>query len=103
MVCTVRYLNSAGIHLREIPWISKLAAAFPAQWLLYASLQCYPPRSHPIEIDALVVMEDRALLLELKDFSGELTYNGDQWVLNGRPRGRSPVDTVANCRRIPRC
>lgn len=95
MVCKVRYLNSSGILVREIPGISRLAAAFPAEWLLYASLQCYPPRSHPIEIDVLLVMDDRVLLLELKDFYGDLTCNGDQWMLNGRPRGRSPVDMMA--------
>jgi serine/threonine protein kinase len=95
MACKVRYLNSSGIHMREIPGISKLADALPSQWLLYASLQCYPPRSHPIEIDAMIVMDDRVLLLELKDFHGHLTCNGDQWVLNGRPRGRSAVDMIA--------
>ncbi len=45
MPCRVRYLNSAGIHSREIPGIESLAQALPAQWLLYASLQCYPPRN----------------------------------------------------------
>jgi Nuclease-related domain len=95
MACRVRYLNSSGIHLREIPGIQALAAAFPQQWLLYASLQCFPPRSYPIEIDALVVMDDGVLLLELKDYNGKLTSNGDQWMLNGRPRGRSAVDMVS--------
>jgi hypothetical protein len=95
MACRVRYLNSSGIHLREIPGIQALASAFPQQWLFYASLQCFPPRSFPIEIDALVVMDDGVLLLELKDYNGKLTPNGDQWVLNGRPRGRSAVDVVS--------
>ena len=98
MVCRVRYLNSAGIHKREIPGIDALAQAFPPQWLLYASLQCYPARDTPIEIDAMVVMDDRVLLLEIKDWNGTLTQNGDQWVLNGRPRGRSgPLHMVLRC------
>src|SRR3954468_8324267 len=58
MACRVRYLNSSGIHLREIPGIQALAGAFPQQWLFYASLQCFPLRSYPIEIDALVVMDE---------------------------------------------
>lgn len=82
--------------MREIPGIDALSRAFPAEWLFYASLQCYPPRSYPIEIDALVITGDRALLLELKDYNGHLTANGDQWVLNGRRRGRSAVDTVSD-------
>jgi hypothetical protein len=40
-------------------------------------------------------MDDGVLLLELKDYNGKLTPNGDQWVLNGRPRGRSAVDVVS--------
>jgi hypothetical protein len=51
MACRVRYLNSSGIYLREIPGIQALASAFPQQWLFYASLQCFPPRSFPIEIE----------------------------------------------------
>jgi Nuclease-related domain len=94
LACRVRYLNSAGIHPREIKGIDALAAAFPAHWLLYASFQCLPKGSDPIEIDAMVVMDDRVLLLELKDWNGDLTANGDQWILGtARPR-RSPVDGV---------
>jgi hypothetical protein len=44
MACRVRYLNSAGIHIREIPGIVALSQALPPQWLFYASLQCYPSR-----------------------------------------------------------
>ena len=95
LACRVRYLNSAGIHLREIPGIEALAFAFPDHWLLYASFQCLPKGSRPIEIDAMVVMEDRVLLLEIKDWNGELIANGDQWLVGGRSRGRSPVDGVA--------
>lgn len=94
MTCRVRYLNSAGIHAREIPGIEGLATAYPSHWLLYASFQCLPKRSLPIEIDAMVVMDDRVLLLEIKDWNGELTANGDQWLVDGRSRGRSPVDTI---------
>jgi hypothetical protein len=43
----------------------------------------------------MVVMDDRVLLLEIKDWNGELTANGDQWLVGGRSRGRSPVDGVA--------
>jgi serine/threonine protein kinase len=94
MVCRVRYLNSAGIHRREIAGIDRLAAAFPSNWLLYASLQAYPPREPPIEIDAMVVTDDRVIILEIKDYYGTLTHNGDQWIHNGRTQ-RSPVDSVA--------
>lgn len=91
MPCRVRYLNSAGIMRREIPGIDALAKAFPKEWLLYASLNCYPRNQSPMEIDALVVIDDRVLLLELKDWNGTLTQRGDQWFVGGKSRGRSPV------------
>lgn len=91
MACRVRYLNSAGIMKREIPGIDALAKAFQKEWLLYASLNCYPRAQDPMEIDALVVIDDRLLLLELKDWNGKLTQRGDQWFINGKSRGRSAV------------
>ncbi|NEK38219.1 AAA family ATPase [Rhizobium leguminosarum] len=92
MVCQIRYLSSAGIHPREIPGISQLADAFPPEWLFYTSLQCYPKDERPVEIDALIVMDDRVLLLELKDFHGDLKQNGDVWHHGKKRRFRSPVD-----------
>ncbi|WP_233475854.1 AAA domain-containing protein [Bradyrhizobium brasilense] len=93
MVCRVRYLSSTGIHRREIPGVDALSRAYSADWLLYASLQCFPRGELPIEMDAMIVMSDRVLILELKDFNGKLTHNGDQWILNRR-RFRSPVQGI---------
>src|SRR3546814_87772 len=89
------YLNSAGIHLREIKGIQALADNLPSHWLLYASLTCYPARSAPIEIDGFLVTDDRILLLELKDWNGDLTAKGDRWIVNERPRSRSPVGLLS--------
>ncbi|MGO7661624.1 AAA domain-containing protein [Rhizobium ruizarguesonis] len=89
MACKVRYLSSAGIHHREVKGVDALAKAFPANWLMFASLNAFPANSAPIEIDLLVVMDDRVVLLELKDWNGPLTTKGDMWV-HGKPQ-RSPV------------
>lgn len=89
MPCTVRYLSSAGIHQREVKGVEALAKSFPSNWLMYASLNAFPQNSAPIEIDLLVVMDDRVVLLELKDWNGPLTAKGDMWI-HGRPQ-RSPV------------
>lgn len=90
MACQVRYLSSAGIHHREVKGLDALASSFPINWLVYASLNAFPPKSAPIEIDVLVVMDDRIVLLELKDWNGPLTANGDMWLHAGR-RHRSPA------------
>lgn len=91
MVCQVRYLNSAGIMPREIKGIQALSAAFPPEWLLYVSLNCYPRNQEPMEIDAVVVTDDFLLILEIKDWNGKLTSQRDRWLIGGSNRGRSPV------------
>lgn len=94
MACKVKYLNSAGIMPREIKGIDALSKAFPSDWLLYVSLNCYPRNQSPMEIDAVVVMDDVVLLLEIKDWNGVLTARGDRWFLGKSPRKRSAVILV---------
>ena len=67
-----------------------MARAFPANWLMYASLNAFPKNSAPIEIDLFVIMDDRIVLLELKDWNGPLSRKGDVWIHAGK-RERSPV------------
>lgn len=90
MACSVKYLSSAGIQYREVKGVEALAKECPADWLLYASLNAFPKNSSPIEIDLFVVMDDRVVLLELKDWNGAITLKGDLWVHAGK-RVRSPV------------
>ncbi|WP_343726955.1 AAA domain-containing protein [Burkholderia seminalis] len=87
----MRYLNSAGIMPREIKGVDALSRAFPSEWLLYVSLNCFPRNQDPMEIDAVVVTDDQILLLEIKDWNGTLTSKGDRWFLNKAPRKRSAV------------
>ena len=94
MACKVRYLNSAGIMPREIKGVDALSKAFPSNWLLYVSLNCFPRNQSPMEIDAVVVMDDLILLLEIKDWNGKLTYKGDRWFVNGASRKRSAAILV---------
>src|ERR1019366_5634212 len=77
----------------EIPGIDTLAKAYSPDWLLYASLQCFPRGEVPVETDGLAGIGDSVLIRELNDFNGTLTHNGDQWVLN-RIRFRSPVQVM---------
>ena len=100
MGCRIRYLNSTGIPPSEVPALAALSSELPEHWLLYASFQYLPPREKPIDIDALIVMDDRVLLLEVKDWDGVLTCNGDVWLLDDKPRGRSAVHSVAYKARI---
>ncbi|MGJ0486016.1 MAG: AAA domain-containing protein [Methylomicrobium sp.] len=76
---------------REIKGVDALANAFPPQWLLYVSLNCFPRGQDPMEIDVMVVMDDRVLILEIKDWNGNLTHSNDRWYIGNQCRGRSPV------------
>ena len=80
---------------REIKGIDALAKAFPSEWLLYVALNCYPRNQDPMEIDALVVIEDQILMLEIKDWNPKLTHKNDQWFVGGQSRGRSAVVAVS--------
>jgi len=95
VACKVRYLNSAGIMPREIRGIEALANAFPSEWLLYVSLNCFPRNQQSMEIDAVVVTDQCVLLLEIKDWHGKLTQRGDVWYVGKANRGRSAVIQVA--------
>lgn len=90
MACQIRYLSSAGIHPREKKGVGALARTFPSDWLVFASLTAFPRNSSPIEIDLLVIMDDRIVLLELKDWNGPLKQKGDLW-FHVKKRERSPV------------
>lgn len=100
MACRIRYLNSAGIMPREIRGVQALAEAFPPDWLFYVSLNCFPERQRPFEVDAFVVTDDRVLLLEIKDWNGVLTNQQGDWWLNKSRRGRSAVQKVAEKARV---
>lgn len=101
MACRIRYLNSAGIMPREIKGVAALAQAFPSDWLFYVSLNCFPEKQRPIEIDAFVVTDECVLLLEIKDWNGVLTnQNNDVWFINKQSRGRSAVHKVAEKARV---
>lgn len=94
MACKVKYASSAGIMPREVKGVSALAAAFPPEWILYVSLNCFPRNQSPMEIDAILVMDTSLALLEIKDWNGKLTLSGDCWFIGGQNRGRSAVVLV---------
>ena len=76
---------------REIKGIEALSKSLPQEWLLYVALNCFPRGQDPMEIDAIVVMDDRVLILEIKDWNGKLTHQNDRWLIGRQNRGRSAV------------
>jgi len=86
----IRLLNSEGVYKTESKILKQLKS-FPAHWRGYASLELVDKDSGNCEIDLVLVTHDRLIVIELKDWNGELKQNGDRWFINGNDRGRSPV------------
>lgn len=71
--------------------LDALSQAFPGHWVLYASFRCLLRRAPSIQVDALVAMEYRVLLLELRSLRDEPSANGDRWVFPNGIQKPSPV------------
>ena len=92
---TIRYLASEGIHPREVKGLTQLDAALPPEWTFYTSLQYFPGHESPIEMDLIILMDDRVLLVEINDWTRPLKNVGDVWYA-GKSRRGNPVRQVAS-------
>lgn len=82
-----------GIHHREIPGIDRLKS-LPNRWTAYTNLDL--PLSRGMrEIDVIMVVDDRILLIDLKDWRGKIESKDGHWYQNNQYRARSPVAKIA--------
>ena len=96
----IRYLATEGIHPREIKGVSELDEYLPQHWVFYTSLQYFPGHDRPIEMDLIVLADDRVLLVEIKDWTKQIRYEGSHWVVGRGGRRPNAVHTVGNKARI---
>lgn len=83
-----------GIHQREIPGIEKLKD-LPEHWHAFTNLDLALPGKGAREIDLILVIEDRLLLVDLKDWVGPVKSQDGHWFNRNRDCGRSPVGKIA--------
>lgn len=83
-------LNPEGLHRSEVRAVERMQNELRNSWYGYAALDVYDARG-PMELDVVLITHDRLIVVELKDWNGELTSDGQCWFLNGQRRGRSPV------------
>lgn len=97
----MRIINcGSGIHPREVAGISLLSALPPA-WYAYTNLDLASAPGTSREIDVIMVIEDRILVVDLKDWKGPIEGRDGHWFNNGRDHGPSPVAKInANAREI---
>jgi hypothetical protein len=90
--------NGRGIHVREIPGLEKLKA-LPNNWHAFTNLDVSLPGKGVREIDVILVLEDRLLLVDLKDWKGPISSRDGNWFNGHHDNGRSPVAKIAEITR----
>ena len=90
--------NGRGIHVREVPGLHKLKA-LPGDWHAFTNLDLSLPSKGIREIDVVLVVEDRIILVDLKDWKGPIVSSGGDWLNGKRNNGRSPVGKIAEIAR----
>jgi hypothetical protein len=90
-----------GVHEREIPGLEKLRALLPREWYGFTNLELATGPGQSREIDLVMVIEDRVLLVDLKDWNGRITAEDGRWFHKGRDMGPSPVEKIrGNARKV---
>lgn len=85
-----------GVHDREVKGLSLLQEQLPSSWTGYTNLElALPGRGR--EIDLILVVEDRILVVDLKDWVGPIRSEDGCWKQQSGKREvieRSPVEKI---------
>jgi len=92
-------ISGKGIHRREVFGVEKLRE-LPSDWYAFTNLELIQPGSMPRQVDIVIVLDDRILIADLKDWSGKITSDGDHWFQNDRLVDTSPVKKILENTRI---
>lgn len=92
-------ISGKGIHRREVPGVEKLRN-LPPEWYAFTNLELVQPGSMPPQIDIAMVLSDRIIIADLKDWHGRISSDGDRWFENDRYVDTSPVKKILNNVRI---
>ena len=83
----------SGIHPREITGVSMISA-LPPEWYAYTNLDLATAVGVSREIDVIMVVEDRILVVDLKDWKGPIESRDGRWFNAGKDHGPSPVRKI---------
>ena len=89
----IHYLSPVGVLPVEQAAFKRLEKELPAHWVAFAAFQLVVQGSAPLDIDLLILTDNRIIVTELKNWRGEVISHAGQWIHNGRPQ-RSPVDVT---------
>jgi hypothetical protein len=89
-----------GVHSREIPGLEKFKT-LPREWYAFTNLELATGPGQSREIDLVMVIDDRVLLVDLRDWNGRITSDDGRWLHNKRDMGPSPVGKIReNARKV---
>lgn len=92
----INYLSPRGVLEVEHAALRELEAKLPREWGAYAAFRLVTRGSkQPLDIDLLLLTTNRILVVELKNWSGDIEYSSGQWFHRGDPMP-SPINTTDN-------
>lgn len=92
----INYLSPKGVLEVEHAALRELEAKLPSAWGAHAAFRLLTRGSkQPLDIDLLLLTTNRILVVELKNWSGDIEYSSGQWFHRGDPVP-SPVEVTDN-------
>jgi len=88
------FAQSSGVHEREITGIEKLKNNLPKDWYAFANLELVLRNHICRQIDIAIVLDDRIMLVDIKDWHGKISSDGLSWFCNGKEIEKSPVAKI---------
>ena len=96
----IHYLSAQGVLEVEQGSLRELERSLPREWMGFAAFRLLARGSKlPLDVDLLVLTSNRILVVELKNWAGDIEYSAGQWIHKGTPK-RSPVEVNDNKARV---
>ncbi|MBL8275061.1 MAG: NERD domain-containing protein [Pelomonas sp.] len=90
----IQYLSPHGVLEVEQAALREIAAKLPSAWTAYAAFRLLPRGSkQPFDVDLLLLTSNRILVVELKNWAGDIEYSSGQWFHRGHAMP-SPVEVT---------
>lgn len=92
----INYLSPQGVLEVEHAALRELEQNLPSAWGAFAAFRLLTRGSkNPLDVDLLLLTTNRILVVELKNWAGEIHYTDGQWIHKGAA-SKSPVDVTDN-------
>jgi serine/threonine protein kinase len=92
----ITYLSPRGVLEVEHAALRELESKLPSTWGAYAAFRLVTRGSkRPLDVDLLLLTTNRILVVELKNWSGDIAFSSGQWFHRGDPVP-SPVEVTDN-------